>query len=162
VLVTLSAQSVYRVVASTSAAATIADDDTASQIVSFYIDDPTAAEFGRDTGRFTIARDGSVAAPLTVAYTVGGTATAGKDYVPLAGSVTIPAGHSSAVIGLTPIDDRALEQIEIVILTLSPGPGYRVGAPASATVTIYDDDTTPPPSQAPGQQIYLPLVSRTP
>ena len=38
----------------------------------------------------------SATGPLTLTYTVGGSATSGADYVALPGSVTIPSGASSA------------------------------------------------------------------
>jgi hypothetical protein len=159
VIVSLHASDAYQVTAPNSAMATIADDDTASQIVRFYIDDPSAAEVGSDAGRFTIARDGSTAAPLTIFYTVGGTATPGADYPPLAGNITIPAGRSSVMIDVVPLDDRIVEQIEIIVLALSPRAGYTIEAPTSATVTITDNDRTPSPAPS-GQRLYLPIVIR--
>jgi hypothetical protein len=159
VIVSLSANDSYQVVAPSSAMATIADDNVDTQIVRFYIDDPSAAEAGPDAGRFTIARDGSTATPLTVYYTTGGTATPGVDYPSLTGSVTIPAGQASAIINLAPIDDRIVEQIEIIVLALSPHPSYSIVAPTSATVTITDNDVTPAPAPS-GQRIYLPVVIR--
>jgi hypothetical protein len=166
VTILLRADSAYRVVPSGSATAMIADDDTPAQLVRFAIDDPGATEAGASTGRFTIMRDGSTAAPLTVAYTVSGSAIAGKDYVPLAGSVTIPAGEASATIILTPIDDRVVEQTEIVVLTIASNAGYKRENPSSATVTIDDDDTrsSPPsaaPTPSPVQNVYIPLVSNS-
>jgi hypothetical protein len=159
VIVSLRAGDAYQVMAPSSATAIIADDDGDAQVVRFYVDDPGAAETRPDAGRFTIARDGSTATPLTVYYLVGGTATPGTDYAPLPGSLTIPAGRSSATIDVVPIDDRSVEQIEIVVLSLSPRPSYSVVTPASATVTIVDDDRTPSPAPS-GQQIYLPIVIR--
>jgi Calx-beta domain-containing protein len=159
VLVSLLASDTYQVVAPSSAMATIADDDTATQIVRFYIDDPSAAEVGPDAGRFTIARDGSTAAPLTVFYTVGGTATPGVDYQSLSGTITLPTGLSSAMINVAPIDDRIVEQNEIIVLALSPRSTYGIEAPTSATVTITNNDRTPAPAPS-GQRIYLPVVIR--
>ena len=162
VIVTLRANSAYQVIAPSSATATIADDDEASQVVRFYIDDPSASEAGPEAGRFTIARDGSTAAALTVYYTISGTATPGVDYLALAGSVTIPAGQSSVAIDLVPIDDKMVEQTEVVVLALSPRASYSIDTPASATVTIADNDITTPstPAPAPDHQIYLPIVAR--
>jgi hypothetical protein len=157
VIVSLSANDDYQVVAPSSATATIADDNVDSQIVRFYIDDPSAAEAGPDAGRFTIARDGNTAAPLTVYYTIGGTALSGVDYPSLAGSATIPAGQASTTIDVAPSDDRIVEQIEIIVLALSSHPSYTVEAPTSATVTITDNDMTPSPAPS-GQRLYLPVV----
>jgi hypothetical protein len=59
--------------------------------------------------------------------------------------VTIPAGATSAVILVVPIDDGAVEPDESVVVTLSADPAYAVGLPGSATVTILSDDLPPVP-----------------
>src|SRR6185312_4613629 len=46
----------------------------------------------------------------------------------------------SATILVTPIDDSAIEGEETVLVTLSANAAYTIGAQASATVTIADDD----------------------
>src|SRR5205814_621961 len=61
------------------------------------------------------------------------------------GSVTIPAGSSSAPVTVTPIDDSEVRGAETVVLTLGPDTAYTVGSPNSATVTIADNDQPPPP-----------------
>src|SRR5205085_8453867 len=56
---------------------------------------------GATTGKgvFTVTRKGGdLTQPLTVLYTVAGSATAGDDYAALAGSVTIPANQTKATI----------------------------------------------------------------
>lgn len=55
--------------------------------------DPGAQEAAKDPGAFAVTRMGGADAPLTVNYSVTGTATAGDDYQALPGSVTIPAGE---------------------------------------------------------------------
>jgi len=100
----------------------------------------TATEAGLVPGAFTVSRTGSTAAALSVAYTVAGTATAGSDYTALAGSVTIPAGATSATITVTPINDTVVEGAETVVLTLAANAAYTVGTPNNATVTILSDD----------------------
>ena len=104
--------------------------------------DATAAE-PSNTGRFTITRTGSTAASLLVSYAIAGTAGEGVDYNTLAGSVTIPAGASSATITITPKDDAIVENNESVILSLLPTAGYNLGT-SSATVTIGDNDAPQP------------------
>jgi parallel beta-helix repeat protein len=108
-------------------------------IVTISATDNTATEAGRTTGRFTLTRTGSTALPLTVRYTVGGTAIEGKDYVTLPGRRTIPAGSATATIVVRPIDDRRVERDETVILQLAPG-AYRIGVPNRATVRLVSDD----------------------
>jgi YD repeat-containing protein len=112
--------------------------------VSVAATDAAASEQGPDSGTFTITRTGGTSQPLTVAYTMSGMATSGADYTALTGSVTIPAGAGSQMITVTPVDDAAVEGSETVIITLSANTAYGVGSPASATITIADNDTNPP------------------
>ena len=96
----------------------------------------TAAEQGLAAGTFTITRAGDLTAPLLVAYTMSGSATAGVDYAALAGSVTIPALAASATVAITPLADSIAEGAETATLTLTADMAYSVGG--SATVTIAD------------------------
>jgi subtilisin family serine protease len=102
-----------------------------------------ATEAGPADGIFTVTRTGDTNAPLTVHYTVGGTAVAGTDYVSLPGTVTIGVGSASATVTVTPIDDAAYESNETVTLTLSADASYGLGSPTAGTVTIVSDDLPP-------------------
>ncbi|MCH8042669.1 MAG: S8 family serine peptidase [Planctomycetes bacterium] len=108
--------------------------------VSIVALDPAAAENPVDTGTFIVTRtdtDGD----LIVSYSIDPSSTAAaSDYIALSGSVQIDDGQSSATITLTPVDDVEEEGDEMLTLTLDVGAGYQVGSPASATVTIADDD----------------------
>ena len=88
-------------------------------------------------------RSGSTASPLTVIYTIAtgaGQATS-DDYTPtLTGSQIIPAGAAFVDVTITPVDDAIVEGTETLTLTLSDTGSYDVGANASATVTIQDND----------------------
>jgi hypothetical protein len=89
------------------------------------------------TPAFVVSRDTpATAQPLTLFYTVSGSAVAGLDYVALPGSVTIPAGQSSADIVLDPLPRDTLQPARSVTLTLSPNPGYTLGDGVSATVEL--------------------------
>ncbi len=104
----------------------------------------TAAEAGAVEGHLIVTRSGDTTGSLMVTYTVGGTATSGSDYVPLSGTVTIPAASASATLDVVPLDDASVEKDETVVVTLqSLGPEYTVGAPAAATVTIVSNDVAP-------------------
>lgn len=103
---------------------------------------PTALELGTVAGVFTVSRTGPTDAPLTLTYTVAGTAVAGVDYVSLPGSVTIPIGASSAPILVSPIDDNIFEYNETIIVTLDPMPELVV-SPTSAAVTLVSDELPP-------------------
>lgn len=102
--------------------------------------DPGAAELGPDPGAFVVRRTGATAGPLTVSYSLEGTALNGTDYLTLSGSVIIAAGSSSATMALTPIDDTLPEGSETVLLHLSPDAAYTLGSVDNASMTIADDD----------------------
>ena len=127
VVATISASAAYTVGAPASATVTIQSDDVALPTVTIAATDPTATEAGTTTGLFTVTRTGATAAALTVAYAVGGTATAGSDYAALSGSVVIPAGSSTATVTVTPINDTAVEADETVVAALSASAAYTVG-----------------------------------
>ena len=116
----------------------------ATPIVAITAVDGLASETGRDPGRFRFTRSGSTISPLTVVYAIAtgaGQATPG-DYTPtLLGSQVIPAGAASVDVTVTPVDDAIVEGSEQLTLTLSDTGGYDVGADASATVTIQDNDS---------------------
>ena len=102
-----------------------------------------AAEAAQAAGRFTVSRSGDAEGALTVRYTVGGTATAGSDYVALTGNVTIPAGAAATTIPVIPVDDSLSEPDETVVVTLAADPAYVIGTPGSAIVTVVSDDNPP-------------------
>lgn len=110
--------------------------------VTIQAQDATAAEPGTDTGSFAVSRTGSTSSPLTVSYTVGGTATPGTDFQSLSGTVTIPAGASSAAINVVPLDDSLVEGNETAVITVAASAGYAVGTSTSATITIADNDVS--------------------
>jgi hypothetical protein len=102
-----------------------------------------AREAGLQPGIFTLTRQGDTSAAQTVSYVVSGSATAGADYQPLPGTALFGAGQATTTITVTPIDDELLESNESVVVTLSPGAGYGVGSPASASVAVVSDDLPP-------------------
>ncbi len=124
-------------VSGSAATVTIIDDDFLT--VTIFPTGAGAAE-PASPGTFTVKRDGDLTANLSVFYTVSGTATSGSDFVPLSGSVILPAGATSADITLTPLDDSLLEGDESVVLTLATNLAYNIGTPGAATLLIRDDE----------------------
>ena len=102
-----------------------------------------ASEAGPTDAQFTVSRTGDTSAPVTVRYTVAGTALAGTDYVPLPGAVTIEAGSFTAIVGVSPVDDGAFESDESVLLTLTADTAYSLGSPTAGTVMIVSNDLPP-------------------
>jgi hypothetical protein len=99
----------------------------------------SASKQGPTTGQYTITRSGdSMTWPLTVNYTMAGTAIAGSDYVTLTGSAVIPAGVASAVVTITPINGGTPDGDRSAVLTLSANAAYTTGTATSGTVVIHD------------------------
>lgn len=94
----------------------------------------------------TVTRTGGSAGSVSVSYaTAGGSATAGSDYTAASGSLTLADGVTSQTFSVTIIDDVVFEGDETIGLTLSnPTNGAALGTPASATLTISEDDPVPP------------------
>lgn len=105
--------------------------------------DENAAE-PASTGRFTLVLDATNASgePLGVQYSVAGIATPGSDYRALSGEAVIGSDASSASITVTPVDDDTDEPDETVVVTLTDTshPDVTLGSPASASLTVADDD----------------------
>ena len=107
-----------------------------------------------DAGTHNVTINLSSAAPsggLTLAYTVGGNATAGSgnDFtIQNQGTLNVIAGATTATIPVVIIDDSnpITEPVETVILTLIDGTGYTLGSTTIVhTLTITDNDTTTHP-----------------
>ncbi len=96
-----------------------------------------ATERGFTPGSFTITRSGDLSNPLTVAFTVTGTATTGSDFVALPATATIPANAASTTISITPVMDALAEGDETVTITLASGLAATF-ADANATITLRD------------------------
>lgn len=108
--------------------------------VSISVAPASVSEDGATNLVFTATRSLNLSSPTVVNITTSGTATAGADYTGDVATVTIPAGATTAFITIDPTVDATVEADETVILTVAAGTGYTVGAPASATGTILNDD----------------------
>jgi len=106
--------------------------------VSVEATDPTLNELVENQSVFTISREHEdIRNPLTVYYTLGGTA-ASADYIESpTGSVTIAAGELSATVVVTPVNDGLIEGDETVELIITPNAYYDIGE-ATDTATITD------------------------
>lgn len=92
---------------------------------------------GGAPGEFTFTRTGPTASSITLSYTISGTAVAGTDYQALPGTVTIPAGATSATVKLTPIAGAQNTNNKTATLAIVPQNAYGVGSADKASVTIY-------------------------
>lgn len=104
---------------------------------------PSTAEGSASPAVFTITRTSS-GTPLTVFYTLSGSAGNGVDYGdqgggPITNAVTFASTATATNISIYPIDDNIAETTETVFLNISPGTNY-VGAGLSV-VTISDNES---------------------
>ena len=120
-----------------NASITITSDDNVT--VTMAGDNASAENAG--TGNLHINLDNASAIPITVSYSVSGTATSGTDFTALSGSVTVPANTTSQPIAISILDDSAYEDNETVIVSIDSltGPAT-LGSPDNATLTITNDD----------------------
>jgi hypothetical protein len=100
--------------------------------------DPFAGEFGSNWARFSIVRDGDLTRPLTVDYSLGGSASNSVDYTALSGTVLIPCGALAGSIVVQPVVDGAIEGNETINVSLKPGAAYALGPLSNATAIIAD------------------------
>ena len=140
VVLTLAAPDGYRVVSPGTHTLTIVDNESK---VSFASASQRVDE-GSGTHNVGVTLDKAPASAVTLSYTVGGTATPGTDYTALSGTVTVPAGATTATIPVTVIDDTAPESNETVVLTLAASGGYQVTSPGTHVLTIAANDAQPP------------------
>jgi hypothetical protein len=146
--ITLTSGAGYNVGSPSSASGTITNDDTD---VSITVSPGSVAEDGATNLVYTFTRAGVTSTPLTVNFSVGGSAAFGvspNDYTQSgattfsgsSGTVTFGAGNATASVTINPETDTVIEPDETVTLTLTSGADYNVSSPSSATGTITNDD----------------------
>ena len=141
----------------------IANQVVVTPLVTIAATDANAAEAATDAGTFRITRAGSTANALTVNYTVatGAGQAIGADYTPaLTGSVAIAAGQAFVDITITPVNDLLIEGSETVTINLTDTANYDLGATATATITIADNDFPSKISTIQGASQTSPLVGQ--
>ena len=138
-------------------------------VVSVQTVDGSASETsptGSNPGSFLLTRtatDTQLANPLTVQFTLSGTAVNGVDYANVPLTTTFLAGQSTVDVTVTPIADGVSEPLETVVLTLSSGASYVAGLPASAQLSLTDEPlpvvtvaaTDPNASEAPDRGRFV-------
>ena len=130
----------------TSAAVTILDDELAP-IGDFHFGS-AAYSVNENGGQIIVdvIRSNGSAGAATVDYaTMDGTASAGLDYQATSGTLNFADGQTSASFTVSVLDDTLLEGDENVVLSLSnPSSGSTLVSPATATLTIVENDPSGP------------------
>jgi uncharacterized protein (TIGR03118 family) len=149
--------------------------DSATSLIQFSDTDFSVNE---GTGHIdvTVARSGDVSGTATVNYTtfdqsIVGHASQKSDYELAVGKLTFNPGETSKTFRVLIVDDSYdMEGDEVIDLILSnpTGAGVGLGSPATAKVTIVDNDTVAPtsnPIDDPAffvRQLYLDFLGREP
>ena len=102
-------------------------------------------EEGPVDGVFTVTQSAVSSEDTVIAYSISGSAAGGSDFTAPSGTVTIPAGQTSATVTIAVIDDSTVEAGEDVTLTLdsitSGNSSITIDAADNDTLTIADNDT---------------------
>lgn len=148
---------------------TIQENTAANPVprVGFLAAATTRAESDGTEPLLIAALDVPSTSPVTVNYTVGGTATAGADYTLPNGTLTFAAGEMFKKLPLVIQPDGVNEAAETVIVTLSNPSGAQLGTVTAHTVTISDNNapvvavsaSTPQAAEDSGTGLFT--VSRT-
>ncbi len=124
---------------------TITDNDL---VVS--IDSASSPTMNEDSTAVTykvrVSLDKTHTSPVTVPFTLGGSAVQGSDYTmtaPATTTLTIAAGTAYADITLVPSDDEVIEDSESITVTLGTPSIGMLGATTSHTMTLWSEDTAP-------------------
>ncbi len=142
VALTLATGTGYTVGTTTAVTGTITNDDVTLPSITLAVSPSSVTEDGTSSLIYIFMRTGDTTNPLTVNYTVGGTATNGTDYTSIPTSVTFAANSATATVIVDPTADTTVESDETVALTLASGTGYTVGTTTAVTGTITNDDTS--------------------
>ena len=129
------------------ATVTVNDDDDpppATPIATFSAATATTDETSGSTTA-SLALSLPAPQPLTLNYTLFGSATHGTDYsitgvTGTSGTVSVAKDGTSASIPVTITNDAAAEGDETIVITLADGSGYSVGTTGSTTITLRDDE----------------------
>ena len=116
----------------------IADADSVS--VGIAAGSKSVAEGDAATFTVTAAEGGAPTDDVAVTYELAGAATAGTDYTAPGGTLTIPAGSTSATITIETLKDAVFDPDEALTVKLTGATTAKgaaaVGEPVSATTTI--------------------------
>lgn len=120
----------------------ISDNDTAPTL-SFALSAAAIAENSGGSVVLTATASTASGLPITIPYSLTGTATASTDYSPTSatGNITISAGATTGSLTITPTDDSTYESSETIIYTTTT-PTNASGTTTS-TITLTDNESVP-------------------
>jgi hypothetical protein len=129
-----------------TAVLTIVDDETFQPGTLAFTAATYSVNEGAGQATISVSRTGGSSGAVSVTYSTGdGTANVLADYTETIGTLTWGDGDSATkTFSVSIINDSLDESDETVLLGLgNPGGGATLGSPASAVLTIVDDDLPP-------------------
>jgi hypothetical protein len=118
-----------------TASAAVSARLTATNVVTVEAGEAVANVTRMLPGSFRLNRVGNLL-PLTIHYTVSGSASPGVDYQALSGVINLPAGVDFIEIPVAPLGSSEVQPSRSVTVTLQSGAGFVLGANAVATVNV--------------------------
>ncbi len=91
-------------------------------------------------GQFVLSRAGNAQRPLTVHFSLEGTAVAGVDYRHPGNRIAFRAGQTNVTLFIRPIADRQFEGAKTLVLSLIETNNVEPGDADSAAILVGDDD----------------------
>ena len=120
---------------------TITDNDSSSAPTFSFASAGGSGPESQSPAPVLVALSAPQAGATSVHYAVtGGTAGAGADFTLSAGTLAFAAGETAKMLPNTIIDDTQSEASETIVVSLSNPAGAALGANATHTYTIADDD----------------------
>ena len=134
----VSLQPGYYQIGNTNATISILQD---VPIISVAATSPCDSQNNYFQGQFTITRSGGLSNVLTANLAVGGTATAGSDYVSLPTAVTFAVNQTSTNLFVSALNAN-LAVAKTIVLSLVSSSTYFQGVSTNATVTLLPNGST--------------------
>jgi RHS repeat-associated protein len=100
-----------------------------------------ASQNGVYAGGFALTRTGGLTNAVTASLTIGGTAIAGTDYVPIPTTITFAPNQTTTNLNVSVIN-AGLSAAQTVVLSLNNSSTYFQGASSNATVTLLPNSST--------------------
>ena len=94
-------------------------------------------------------------ADVTVPFTISGSAVAGSDFNLTPERLVVAAGATSATLFVNVLNDALAETNKTLVLTLGASPQIGLGAIATHTLTLLDDDVAPVITLAAGPVLFI-------
>ncbi|PSF38746.1 hypothetical protein C7H19_04385 [Aphanothece hegewaldii CCALA 016] len=150
--ITLASDANYIIDTVETVTGTITNDDVLLPSITLEVNPNAVTENGSLNFLYTFTRTGDTTNPLTVNFTLGGTAVRAIDYTQkgansinnTGGTIVFAANSSTVLLTIDPIGDIYFtpEPEETVEITLANGTGYTISTATPITGTILNDDGT--------------------